>query len=187
MNVHRLKPQSWPKVPAEKAHGDETDVKPISDSIWRNLTPVSALKPCREWRLTRFHQQEEKMNRKSITCSNGHHLRAAGALAGKTLPCPRCGVAVTIPWEEAFTVPEEPPVRDTLSDTGVMRILGEPAVAPAAETKTDAPQANPESHRPCPRCEYLVSDQSTVCPKCACYMGMMPQFLRALLPKNLSA
>lgn len=49
------------------------------------------------------------MNRKSITCSNGHHLRAAGALSGKTLPCPKCGVAVTIPWEEAFTVPEEPP------------------------------------------------------------------------------
>ncbi|MEO9590275.1 ATP-binding protein [Rhodopirellula bahusiensis] len=127
------------------------------------------------------------MDRKSITCSNGHHLRAAGALAGKTLPCPRCGVAVTIPWEEALTVTVEPPARDTLSDTGVMRILGDATVAPVQQPETESSEANSDSHRPCPRCEYLVSDQSTVCPKCACYLGMMPQFLRALLPKNMSA
>lgn len=127
------------------------------------------------------------MNRKSITCSNGHHLRAAGALAGKTQPCPRCGVSVIIPWEEALMVPEEPPVRASLSDTGVMRILGDTPVVSAQDPEADTNQLNPESHRPCPRCEHLVSEQSTVCPTCACYLGMMPQFLRALLPKNLSA
>ncbi|WDQ16886.1 ATP-binding protein [Rhodopirellula sp. P2] len=126
------------------------------------------------------------MNRKSLTCSNGHHLRAAGALAGKTLPCPRCGVAVTIPWEDAFTVPEQPPQRDSLSDTGVMRILGE-ASMPVQQSETQPSDPSTGSHRPCPRCEHLVSDQSTVCPKCSCYMGVLPQFLRALLPKNMSA
>jgi uncharacterized paraquat-inducible protein A len=126
------------------------------------------------------------MNRKSLTCSNGHHLRAAGALVGKTLPCPRCGVAVTIPWEDSFDVPEDPPQRDPLSDTGVMRILGEADLqAPPIETPANDPVAR--SQRPCPRCEYLVSDQSTVCPQCSCYMGALPQFLRALLPKNRSA
>ncbi|MCC9655997.1 ATP-binding protein [Rhodopirellula halodulae] len=129
------------------------------------------------------------MNRRSLTCPNGHHLRAAGALAGKTLPCPKCQAMVTIPMEEPVmpsmnsTAP-----RDPLSDTGVMRILGVADVAPGSQSATKETVAETtESRRPCPRCEFLVSEQSTVCPQCSCYMGMLPRFFRSLLPSNRSA
>lgn len=65
--------------------------------------------------------------------------------------------------------------RDTLSDTGVMRILGD-----------YPPPANPESSgdvstlRNCPVCARAVADASTVCKHCLRYVGPSPDYLRSL-------
>ncbi len=68
-----------------------------------------------------------------------------------------------------------PRQRDTLSDTGVMRILGEypPPHDKAAHEELPA-------MRQCPLCSRNVPEASTVCKHCQCYVGPSPDYLTSL-------
>lgn len=65
--------------------------------------------------------------------------------------------------------------RDTLSDTGVMRILGDYPLPANPGSSVDLPML-----RSCPVCTREVPDASTVCKHCLCYVGPSPDYLRSL-------
>lgn len=92
-----------------------------------------------------------------IQCTSGHRLKAGLHLCGRVLPCPKCQDPVVIP---------QPP--NSLSDTGVMRILGDVAPLPAAQIMSKQPSDQPRS---CPRCEREMGRDRSVCPHCSCFVG----------------
>jgi len=98
-----------------------------------------------------------------VTCDGGHRLKANSKLAGKTLVCPVCRTHVSVPAPE-----------DTLSDTGVLRILGD------AQPISAADDSLPFELRPCPRCHVQVRGHLSVCPACDCYIGVSPDYLKRL-------
>lgn len=65
--------------------------------------------------------------------------------------------------------------RDTLSDTGVMRILGDYPPPADPESSGDA-----STLRNCPICSRAVADASSVCQHCHGYVGPAPDYLRSL-------
>lgn len=94
-----------------------------------------------------------------LTCELGHRLKAGVHLSGRTLACPKCKRSVVVPQR-----------RDTLSDTGVMRILGD--VDPLPAPPVLRPNEDSE-RRNCPRCECQIDAERSVCPYCDCYVGSM--------------
>ncbi len=109
------------------------------------------------------------MDRIEVACDNGHRLKARRTLCGTTRPCPKCGVNVKI----AMPPIERSP--DPLSDTGVMRIIGEQDIRLNPSTQAPTPQI-----RACPRCEAGISMTANVCRHCQCYVGVIPDFLKRL-------
>ncbi|TWT84463.1 hypothetical protein CA13_59410 [Planctomycetes bacterium CA13] len=134
-----------------------------------------------------------------VTCPSGHLLRAPERAIGRTLPCPVCQQPVTV------TRPQDP-----LSDTGVMRILGNQIMPidlrqqpSPASTKRDElsdtgvmrilgdyktsqqPVFTEEmpTMRRCPVCSRGVPDASSVCKHCHCYVGPSPDYMRSLNPQ----
>ena len=101
----------------------------------------------------------------TVSCPQGHQLLAKPKSIGMTLPCPVCLSMVAI----------EPDRRDELSDTGVMRILGDftPPVEPVLACELP-PLRN------CPICSLEVPDTSPVCQHCHCYVGPSPDYLRTM-------
>lgn len=113
------------------------------------------------------------MERIEIACENGHRLNAGHQSQGKTLPCPKCGVAVKVPQHAFESTP------DPLSDTGVMRILGASTSFSAEPMVTAAAPL-----RACPRCEAGIPLSSSVCEHCQCYLGSMPDFMKDMARKT---
>ena len=101
----------------------------------------------------------------TLTCPSGHRLRGDVSFIGKKVKCPRCQAAFVI------SVPEEKKV----TDTAVMRILGDAPVAP----QTPRADSSPET-RPCPRCNVSIDQDAHVCRHCNCYVGVMPHFMQQL-------
>jgi len=94
----------------------------------------------------------------SVTCKNGHRLRAPDSKAGTTGRCPACGVEVTIPKLSAAP-----------TDSSILRILG---VGQELRRQLDEYDANaPESSTPEPLDEFAAAKkppapQKKVCPQC---------------------
>ena len=105
----------------------------------------------------------------TLTCPNGHRLRGAATLVGKTVKCPRCRAVFAITAPAPFTV----------TDTGVMRILGEVPSAP--EPALNFGEVETE---PCPRCGVAIDSGATVCKHCECYIGVMPRFMTNMLSRG---
>jgi hypothetical protein len=135
----------------------------------------------------------------TVTCPAGHRLRGGTLLIGKSVCCPKCHA------EFVFA-----PSRSTsgdgrqVTDTGVMRILGEmpkreptmpfeePPSQKRAVTDTgvmrilgDQPEiSKPASGavplRPCSRCGVHIPESMAVCDHCHCYVGVLPAFMRQL-------
>lgn len=122
---------------------------------------------------------EEKIK---VTCQNGHALAAPRRAIGKTLPCPVCRAKVTVldpssrtndqdigGMSNASTVMRALAVQQekqsALTDTGVMRILGDSPRLP------DPPVRNSPKLRECPKCGHQVSLTRTVCNRCHCFIG----------------
>jgi ssDNA-binding Zn-finger/Zn-ribbon topoisomerase 1 len=101
-----------------------------------------------------------------VVCNEGHRIHAAHRLAGKTLPCPKCGVPVTVP--EAKT--------DPLSDTAVLRILGDSTASTQAAAAADEPTT-----RACPKCSVQIGLYLSVCPFCHCYAGAVSDYWEKML------
>lgn len=65
--------------------------------------------------------------------------------------------------------------RDPLSDTGVMRILGD--YPPPADPQTSG---DVSKQRICPVCSSEIADASTQCEQCLGYVGPSPDYLKSL-------
>jgi hypothetical protein len=133
----------------------------------------------------------------TVVCPQGHRLRGGTKLVGKTIRCPKCRSEFVF----APTKPTPPPNR-AVTDTAVMRILGDGPGSPAVESKVDEsnhrlisdtgvirilddqasapPPPSTVEMRPCPRCKIPTPEAAAVCEHCNCYLGVMPTFLKQL-------
>ena len=105
----------------------------------------------------------------TLSCPNGHRLRGAATLVGKTVKCPRCRAVFAI----------TAPAPSTVTDTGVMRILGEVPI-PTEPTLN----LNNVETQPCPRCGVAIDSGVTVCKHCNCYIGVLPSFMTDMLSRG---
>ena len=112
---------------------------------------------------------DEKM---TVACPSGHRIRGDRSLSGSRIRCPRCAA------EFLFAEVPESAGETTVSDTAVMRILGD---IPAPSV----PEATLEETRTCPRCQVSMSMNAAVCEHCNCYVGVMPTFMQKLTSENL--
>ena len=98
------------------------------------------------------------MDQIAANCPNGHKIKGPRRMAGRLVRCPRCQAEF---WFQA-------PAAREVTDTGVMRILGDdplPPLPPPPRIRTEP------TTRPCPRCEQTISLSSTVCKHCSCFVG----------------
>jgi hypothetical protein len=104
-------------------------------------------------------------------CPSGHRVRGPRAFGGRMVKCPKCAA------EFLFVSPAP----KTVTDTGVMRILGDsPSIPPPPPARSE-PQT-----RPCPRCERAIALSITVCQHCACYVGIaLPTNPPLKMPKGV--
>lgn len=113
----------------------------------------------------------------TVTCDNGHHLRAPDSRAGTTGRCPACGANVTIP--KLSKAPTE---------SSIMRILGvgEELRRNMAEYDADQDAREEEERRRrefgdmslpplkktkkvCPQCDWEIDQGFKICPHCRFY------------------
>ena len=100
-------------------------------------------------------------------CPTGHKVRGDIAMTGERVVCPAC--------KTPFTFGVVNTDKATVSDTGVMRILGD---FDAPETiDSDVPKATV----PCGRCGVAIEQTATVCKHCNTYASAMPSFMRSML------
>ena len=136
-------------------------------------------------------------------CPAGHRVRGKATMVGKKVACPKCqaqfvfapttrhagriaaterSVTDTAVMRILGDMPQRPqPPEPTpaeqpsITDSGVMRILGDP---PESLRHDDSPE---KRLRPCPKCSVPISDALAVCNHCNSYVGALPSFLRGLL------
>jgi hypothetical protein len=117
----------------------------------------------------------------TVSCPSGHHVRGGSDLVGKRVKCPKCEAAFV--FAPAIPGDSEPatPRTSTLTESGVMRILGDMSPLPAPPENYEA------ATKACSRCSVRIKESLSVCPHCNCYIGMMPTFLRNMFGENKSA
>ena len=106
----------------------------------------------------------------TVTCPQGHRLQAGSLLVGKTVRCPKCHSKFV------FAPTKTEPKKQPVTESGVMRILGEMPQAPAADSIASVPM------RPCSRCGIAIPESLAVCSHCNCYVGVLPAFMRQMTP-----
>ena len=104
-----------------------------------------------------FHAMEKI----HLRCSSGHQIpipsdRVSVATVEEVW-CPSCNRQVSASRE-----------KNSLSDTGVMRILGDWLPSSSGQPNVETEQL---TARKCPRCECGFRESLTVCPHCQCYVG----------------
>ncbi len=97
-----------------------------------------------------------------IHCPNGHRLMGSTEMVGRNVRCMKCKVKFP------FVIPKKKP----LTETGVLRILGDVPPLPMP------PEVVLPTQRPCPRCLKIISVNANVCEHCFCYVGNIPHFLK---------
>ncbi|MDM4016714.1 hypothetical protein [Roseiconus lacunae] len=107
---------------------------------------------------------ETNSERVTCKCPGGHKVRGGSELIGKIVRCPRC--------KEKFVFGYQ--VRETVTDTAVVRLLGDGPTVP------QAPSATEPALRPCTRCGIAISKNASVCKHCNCYVGHLPDYLTRL-------
>jgi hypothetical protein len=105
-----------------------------------------------------------------VMCPNGHKLTGSVDMVGKNVRCPQCGAKFQLKL----------PARKSLTETAVMRILGDADKLPAR------PEPQEKTQRPCPRCKKQISIHANVCEHCKCYAGAMPNFLVQMIADGKS-
>ncbi|MGI9474858.1 MAG: hypothetical protein ACR2NZ_25230 [Rubripirellula sp.] len=106
----------------------------------------------------------------TVACPSGHRLRGDATLEGKTVKCPKCASDFVF----ASAGQRKSASEAAVTDTGVMRILGDMGSLPPAPERVGA------STRPCTRCGVAISESLAVCNHCNCYIGVMPTFLKQM-------
>ena len=116
--------------------------------------------------------QMESESTMVMACPSGHRVRGGIELAGQTVRCPKCRAQFVFAPRPATPSAGGDP--NEVTDTGVMRILGDMEVSPK-------PEASPEvAHRPCSRCGVAIPETLSVCSHCNCYVGVMPTFMKQI-------
>ncbi|MEO1619034.1 MAG: hypothetical protein AAFV88_24495 [Planctomycetota bacterium] len=113
-------------------------------------------------------QENQPTEQITCKCPRGHKLKGKPNLIGKSVRCPRC--------REKFVFGYQ--IREQVTDTAVVRLLGDAPAIPPAPKKTGA------DLRSCTRCGVAISKKTSVCEHCRCYVGHMPDFFDKL--SNLS-
>jgi hypothetical protein len=138
----------------------------------------------------------------TVACPSGHRLRGGTNLVGKRIKCPKCksefvfaptqpasarnravtdtGVMRILGDAPQSRPPATKPAKSeshAITDTGVMRILGNESPSPPAQ------QLSVEMRR-CPRCQVQTPESAAVCEHCNCYLGAMPTFLKQMQGTN---
>lgn len=108
----------------------------------------------------------------TMACPSGHRVRGGVEMLGRTVRCPKCQVEFRFTTEPKRTTPE--PDSRQMTDTGVMRILGDFNQMPEAPESTEA------TLKPCTRCGVPIPETLTVCNHCNCYVGLMPSFMKQI-------
>lgn len=106
------------------------------------------------------------------TCPSGHKVRGSIGFVGKTVRCPKCREKFA--FGSDFT--PKPNERDSssVSDTGVMKILGDWHATP------DLSDREQVATKTCSRCGVSIPETSAVCFHCNCYVGAMPNFMKQI-------
>ena len=112
-----------------------------------------------------------------VACERGHRFKAMDAYRGKIVHCPQCQAHVPIPIQSSSTA-AVPTAKDPLSDTGVMRILGDLDPLPPPPVGTQSEEST--NYRNCPRCSVSIRTDATLCNHCNCYVGAIPDFFGGL-------
>ena len=107
---------------------------------------------------------EENAEKMTCQCPKGHKLRGSVDLIGKSIRCPRCNEKFVFGYT----------VRQNVTDTAVMRILGDAPPAPPT------PKAETAETRPCTKCGVEISNNASVCKHCHTYVGKLPDFFAKL-------
>ncbi len=116
----------------------------------------------------------------TVTCSNGHRIKAPDKRAGTKGRCPACGVEVMIPS-----------CKHLPSDSSILRILGigqelrrkmkEEDEAEEQRSQQDEittrmtiyegglPVKNPNKTKLCPKCGWEIDSAYKICPQCRFY------------------
>lgn len=114
----------------------------------------------------------------TVCCPSGHRLRGDSSFVGKTVKCPRCQVEFVFaptPASNSHSALRPAVVENRqVTDTGVMRILGD--LAPASLQQDEEAVET----RPCQRCGTAVPENLAVCSYCNCYVGVMPAYMQRL-------
>ena len=97
-----------------------------------------------------------------ILCPNGHRLMGSTDMVGRNVRCTKCQAKFP------FVIP----MKKSLTETGVLRILGDVSPVPMP------PEVELPTQRPCPRCFKIISVNANVCEHCCCYVGILPNFLK---------
>jgi hypothetical protein len=90
-------------------------------------------------------------------CPNGHRLIAEDRHAGRVATCRHCGTKVEVPS----------PVADIVSDTSVLRILGDYEPSKTVVVRDVVAVAE---ERSCPRCRASFAMNMRICPDCNLYL-----------------
>lgn len=100
----------------------------------------------------------EKTERMLCKCPHGHKLRGGVDLIGKSVRCPRCNEKFVFGYQ----------IRESISDTAVMRILGAPS------------QSTDQSSDQCRKCGAEISSETRGCKYCDDSVGQLPDFFSQL-------
>lgn len=107
-----------------------------------------------------------------VACPNGHTLTGAARPVGRMVRCPKC----------AITFKFELPAHKLLTETGVLRLLGDVPPDPSLPPEP----AQPKDNKSCPRCGQSISVNAHVCEFCKCFVGAMPKFLSQMIADGKS-
>lgn len=103
-------------------------------------------------------------------CPNGHRVRGDVKLQGARVRCPKCRVAFIF-----GLTPQKTQHDEAVSDTSIMRILGDPSQVGIPVVNRGIPATNKiDRLRTCTRCGAATPKTLAICSHCSCYLGISP-------------
>ncbi len=110
----------------------------------------------------------ENVSKLTCSCPNGHRVRGDVKLQGSRVRCPKCRIAFV--FASTVKTQTEP---DAVSDTSIMRILGDPSHVGIPVVNRGIPATNKiERLRNCTRCGGATPKTLAICNHCSCYLGI---------------
>lgn len=141
----------------------------LNQKYWRDRTDPTLLHFLHEG-IEMSHAESETQI--TMCCPSGHRVRGGTELLGRSVRCPKCQTPFVFAAEKPRPAPAVRP--HPMSDTGVMRILGDMSVSSLTQMDSEV------AFRPCSRCGVTIPETMAVCSHCNCYVGVMPTFMKQM-------